>query len=576
MSKTLVNDMMELKRRRMDGLKMIRLTDHQAEIMRDPATEMLIAGGNRGSKTLCAATRFASIARDIPVQTMSGELIECRRSHQKDRPLIMWVFGDHLKHIGQVIYRTLFRAGLYWIIRDRNTKAWRAWNPVQFPEDWDRKEERKPAPPLIPQSEIKDTAWHHKSIHQFEKVTLHNGTEIFAYASSGDDPQGTPADIVWIDEHLVRHTTYAELLNRLSDKEGDIQWSTIPRMTCTAYRSVVDRAAQQEEEVAEGKRKPEDVFTRHYALSTLDNPFIPESEKVKRKEQLNERDVLVRLYGVGSTELIRIYQEFNENVHTADYGNDNLNDDMVEVLRSNNWTPPMDWTNELILDPGTQRPGVLLGSVPPEKFWHDGEPTFVVWGELYEPRLDAYGIAERLSQRLKGLLFNRFIIDGQAARQKPMGFSWTIGEQYQRAFEKYNLTCTQTGSLFVPGDPSFIQSSGCVHTAMRMRQSGYPQLRIVKHLCRKLIKQIETNVRKTDRDGEPLEEEGNNRENDLRKCLEYWLSRHPRHVEQPRTGLADPPGVRRWKASRAERMARKEKQPGGKSTGINIGMSAGV
>ncbi len=98
-----------LKKSKLDGLKMVRLTPHQAAIAADPCSEILIKGSNRGSKTLTAAVRFASIVRDIPVKTTDGREIHCRLPHQKNRALLTWVIGDHLKHIGQTIYRVLFR-----------------------------------------------------------------------------------------------------------------------------------------------------------------------------------------------------------------------------------------------------------------------------------------------------------------------------------------------------------------------------------------------------------------------------------------------------------------------------------
>ena len=140
-----------LKAQREDGLRMLRVTRDQAMILKDPCSEILLAGSNRGGKTILAAARFASIFRDVPIMTMDGEEVHCRLPHQQGRELLMWVIGDHLKHIGQTIYRVLFKRGLYKIVRDPKTGWWRSWNPVQFPSDRDiPRKDQHPSFPLIP------------------------------------------------------------------------------------------------------------------------------------------------------------------------------------------------------------------------------------------------------------------------------------------------------------------------------------------------------------------------------------------------------------------------------------------
>lgn len=548
-----VHAMMELQRRHIDGLKMVRLTDHQIPVVGDTASEILIAGGNRGSKSFAAAVRFASIARDKPVMSMSGKTIECRLPHQKNRPLIMWVVGDHLKHIGQNIHRFLFRAGLYWIIKDEATKGWRSWNPVQFPNDWNRLEERKPAPPLIPNSEIDwdNSAWYHKNLKQFEKIALKNGTEIYAFASAGEEMQGVPIDEGWFDENIVIKKWYTEVLNRLTDKSGRCQWSTIPRDDCHIYVEVEERAEAQQEELSEGHRKPEDVFCTHHIFRQSDNPFLPQKQKDIRAEQMSERDRMVRIEGVRSTDVIRIYQTFNQEFHTVKYRNPDTNDQVCAELEANNWEPPSDWRRDLIIDPGTQKPAILFMTIPPSHMWDEDEPYYIAYDEIYIPRMDAYQLAAMIRERHSGRFFEDFIIDGMAARQKPMGFSWTIGHQYEMAFEKENLR-SRHGTYFTPGDPDFLQRSQQVHKALRMRKCGRPQIRIVTHKCPHLVKQLRTNVRKLNKEGEPLEKPQDNQKDDVRVCLEYYMSRRLTYKEPPVAGVPSDPTMKRYHAFRTE------------------------
>lgn len=521
----------ELRMRRVDGIGLLRVTRDQAEIMRDPSPTILLSGGNRAGKTLIAAARFAAIARDKPIQTMDGELIDLRLPGQKGRPLLMWVVGDMLKHIGQTIHRVLFRAHLYWMIRDEVTGAWRSWNPLKFKNDINRKPERKYAPPLIPQSEIDHDkcAWYHHGQNQFERITLLNGTEIYAYASSGEVKQGDPVDEIWLDESLANPAYLAEYQTRRSDNEGRLFWSTIPRDYCPAYISLEEKAQSQETEVAKGER--DEAHIKHHTLSFMSNPFISEKQKQLRYEELSERDRLIRIDGVRSTDLVRIYPEFNSDFHCVEYQNPSMNDGVTEALRNNNWRPPKDWTRELILDPGTEKPGVLFGTIPPKELWKDNEPYLIIYDEIFIRRADAPTLAQIIMDREAGYSFERFIIDGKAAQQKPMGFSWTVGQQYSRSFESLGLTCNQSGSYFIPGDPNFTQRSGLVHSAMRMRPCGKPQLRIVTHVCQELVRQIKKNIRKVDRSGEVLEDPIDRQIDDLRVCMEYWLSRHPTYVE---------------------------------------------
>lgn len=550
-----VKALMELEKQRMDGLRMIRMLPSQAEIISDPHSELLIAGGNRGSKTVCAAVMIASIARDVPVQTMDGDMINCRLPHQKNRPLTIWAVGDYLKHIGQVIHRVLFRAGLYWIIRDEVTGGWRSWNPVHFPNDWNRLDERKPSMPLIPNSEIDwdNTAWYHKGLRQFEKIALKNGTEIYAFASASEKQQGVPVDVGWFDEHLVDERWYTEMQTRLTDNRGRLIWSTIPRDESPTFISVAERAEQQADEVAEGTRKPEKLFTKHFKLSLTDNPFLPEDEKEKRFEQLSERDRLVRISGELSTNVIRIYQTFNPSVHCVKYRDPLVNDQVTKELDANNWEPPDDWCRYLALDPGTQKPAVLFMAIPPEHMWDEKEPYFIAYDELYIPRLDAFQIAGVIKERHFGHFFEEFFIDGQAARQKPMGFSWNIGHQYEKAFAEEGLR-SRHGSYFTPGDPDFMQRSGLLHKAMRMRKCGRPQFRIIGHKCPHLTKQLLTNTRKLDKQGEPLEVPADHQKDDLRVCLEYFVSRHPTYKEPPIGSKPDDPTMKRYHQYREEMM----------------------
>lgn len=551
-----------LKNHRMDGLRMLRVTREQAEILKDPCSEILITGSNRGGKTLLAAARFASIVRDIPIITVDGESIDCRLPHQKGRALLTWVIGDHLKHIGQTLYRVLFKPGLFQMVKDSRTGWWRAWNPLMYPEDRTcPRSERKPAPPLIPgfsierdidpASDILDAAWYHANLYQFESITLKNGTQIMAYANSSEVKQGDPVDEIWMDENLVYDEYYDEYVMRLLDNAGRMCWSTIARDESAAFCQVDDRATAQEEEVARGEREPRDVTTRCHRVTLAKNPFIAEDEKAKAAERMSgERANLVRIQGLRSDRVIAVYSEFSSEFHCVRYPNESQNDEVTRILEANNWEPPSTWTRELILDPGTIKPAVLFGTVPPPELWDHNEPYFILYKEIFIRRLDAYQIAAKIVEMEHDPMFNRMIIDGQAAQQKPMGFSWSVGRQYELAFEQKKIISITSGGVthFIPGDPDFQARSTRVRAALRMRQCGRPQLRIITQRCPETVKQMLRNRRKTDNAGNPLEEPADKQVDDLRVCVEYWLSRQPTYVKPPESASAIvDPGTRAWR-----------------------------
>ena len=63
------------------------------------------------------------------------------------------------------------------------------------------------------------------------------------------------------------------------------------------------------------------------------------------------------------------------------------------------------------------------------------------YDEIYLPRQTAPMLAERAKNKSAGHWFERFIIDGQAAKQTPLGFSGTIGSNYSSAFAAAGLFC---------------------------------------------------------------------------------------------------------------------------------------
>jgi len=530
----------ELARRQMDGLLMYRSIDprldpsfaDQTGLFRSQSSECLIRGGNRSGKSINAAALTAAIARDMEITTWDGKKIDCRRKHQQGRELQIWIIGLKIDHFS-TIHRLLFRAGVYKMIKDRETGSWRAWRPWE-PDDYARIDEIKPAPPFIPASEVdpKSWTWESKSSRQFTHVHLPGKAEIWCFPSTAREPrQGEPVDVIWIDEAIEYPDHYTEWQMRVSDERGRIYWSSWPRKGNTALVELKDRAQEQKIELERGEREKADV--EEFVFVFENNPFIPADEKRKRKEGMSEEEWRARNFGEFVTENSRIYPFFDKDVHCAVPYDSALDDPIAKILRQNNGIPPVDWTHELILDPGTTKPCLLLGAIPPTDLWTDNEPTLVIYRELYAGRKTAWDIAEQLfkwNPRAE-FLFNRWIIDNQAGRRIPEGHRESIATNYSARFKEWEVSCLNPGPAagFHIGNPEFPIRREMVENALRVGKSGYPRLRIVNENCPNTAYQLANN--QLAMQGDFVLERANEREkNDCRVCVEYWIASNPTYV----------------------------------------------
>lgn len=513
----------ELRRRKVDGVRMFRpLPGMQTEFFRCTSSEILLRGGNRSGKTVSVSTRFAAIARDIDIVAPDGSLIPSRLPHQKGRPLLMWVIGYDLRHIGQTIHRVLLRAGLYKMIPDADSGEWRAFDPVK---DRGREKLAKPAPPLIPPTEIVDNGvtWENKGEKQFSTIELKNGTIICAFSSIGEVKAGDPVDVIWIDEQIKYPQHYQEWQARLSDTKGRIFWSSWPATSNMALRNMDKRAR------AALEHNTNDSISQ-FVLEFSKNPFIDDEEKAKRLAGWDEEQRLARDRGEFAIDSLKMYGEFSPELHCAYGPFADADDRLAAKLRETGGHPPHDWTRYLILDPGTQHPGVLLAAVPPpDLFGH-----FVVpYGEVYTPRLDADALAKAILERTQGESFEAFYIDSRAARQTPMGFSGSVASNYSRAFRQLKLQCRQTGSSFSPGSDDVEKRISDVRVLLRLQRDGRPRLRIVTHACPNLVRQMQEYERKVVEGPygkQILELPAEKQQIDLAQCLEYLASRSPQYV----------------------------------------------
>jgi len=537
-----------LRQRQSDGLALFRALDpsipgipdtapNQVELISCQATEVMYRGGNRSGKSTAGSIRFACAARDLPFYDWSGNKHYVRPQYQRGKPLTMWVIGLQLNHIGQTIHRLLFEPGLYQIIKDEDTGLWR---PFREWEESERRDECQPSPPLIPKSEISEISWSRAAAREFDAVHLHNGTSIYAYASTSDVKQGDAVDWIWIDERIAFPGHYDEWRARLIDKRGKMFWTSKPFAGNRAMFDLSAKARKQQEEVEFGERKPEDVHVIEFILKTSNNPTLSEDSMREFRESLSAEALAVRDAGEYEISNALIYPYFSNVTHNAIPANPEFDDEISRILRDNNGIAPNNWCHEFILDPGTYKPAVLFGAVPPPDLWPDDHPVCIVYDEIFGRgrKLDAYKLMQIVKEKTPpGRVYNKAVIDGHAGRQTSMGAIVRVDQLYWKAMKHSRIPTSDNCRFWVEGSDNFRARKMIVDEHLMLRNNGQPALRIAIQRCPFLTKQLTENHFQIDSIGNVNDEKPASRqEDDLRDCLEYWLSTKPTYVAPPASG----------------------------------------
>ncbi len=304
---------------KLDALEIFRPTEYQEKVVTCDATEILVQGGTRSGKSTIVAAMIAAYLRGKPITFADGTKHEVREPGWKDRPVTVWLVGLQLNHIGQTLYRLLCRPGAFDMVRDKQTGLWRAWQPGRIPgDDQIPVEERKPAPPLLPPSEIATESWDNKSKHEFASLTMKDGSWVYAYASSGAVKRGDPVNRIWIDEEIENSEHYPEWQSRLSDRKGRIYWTSWPNMKTPALINLYRRCVAQRDEVERRVRTKADVT--NFVFKGTDSPFVDDEEKRKRSEGWTDEQRRARADGEFVMDTIQAYPEFDPRYHCVDYG----------------------------------------------------------------------------------------------------------------------------------------------------------------------------------------------------------------------------------------------------------------
>jgi len=498
---------------------------HQEPFFTHWSREFLLRGGNRSGKSTCAAARFAAIATDTPITLDDGRQINLRQPWQRGRCLRMWVVAFDSSYIGQTIHRLLFKSDLFKVIKDEQTGLHRAFKPWS-PQDAVRESEAKAAPPLIPSRYVDPASWvwDNKKAKEFKKVVIRDPltgaelAEIYAFSSKADPKAGDPVDVIWIDESIDNANHYPEWQARLVDLRGNLFWSSWPAINNDALAKLTERAAQE--------YHTPNPLVRELVISLSDNKAL--SDLVRREAlgmYATEDERRARDKGEYVTDQLLAYPLFDEYLHQAVY--DGAPDAISKILSKNNFIPPNDWCHELILDPGTAHPAVILTAIPPP---HLGNHV-IVYDEIYPGRADAMQLAKIVKERTGNRVFHRFIIDAKAGAQQQMGQSLRVEQLYINAFEKFKVRCTSTGHAFTWGCLDVGARMGKLQEWMHVDVKGHPKLRIVRHKCRETCNQLRL-YKKACVNREIIDDRpARGQQIDLAVCCEYLAASNPVWVE---------------------------------------------
>jgi hypothetical protein len=452
---------------------------------------------------------------------------------------ILVIVGKDWKHIGLTVVPYLFRAGAFRIIKDEVTGDWRAYDPAT---DEHRRAETKPAPPLIPPRMIASTSWVLKSANYMQSCKLHNGWEIHFFSSEGEPVQGFQCDRVHIDEDINNENWVPELLARIVDRRGKFTWSAMPHSTNNALLGLKERADASEEALGEQSS------IRQFKLRFLDNPYLDNEEKKKSIERwaaVGEDVLRMRAEGDFITDSVLVFPNFDMRIHG------------MEREELPNGIVPHDWTRYAAIDPGHAVTAVLFLAVPPtEDFW-------LCYDQLYLRQCNATIFGEKFAQKVNDYHFHAFIIDAHGGRLRDIGSGRLPVEQYTEKLIQHGVRSEVTGSSFLAGCDDIIARGESTRTALHIRPSGTPQLRVLRGACPDLereIKRYRKQINYVSGTAIVTDKPNTKGEVHLCQCLEYMCAYRPSYHKPPiRNGEPEPWWVK-WQMERKKR--RGEDGPG--------------
>jgi hypothetical protein len=508
----------EQLKRKIDGLKLYQPMPKQLDFHESQAKERLIRGANRSGKTTAAAVEVArAITGKDPRYPQEG---------------IAYIVGKDGKEMANVMYKLLFRAGAYKIIRDAKTGEWRAWNPSNV-EDFLRKKETKLAPPLVPPRYIKNTVWDKKGAEHPELIRLHNGWDVHCFSSNSLPPHGTQIDLVWFDEEILNQSWYTEMAARLVDREGFFVWSATPQAGTIGLYELHERAEKEAALLPKDKRRIEE-----FVVTLAENYHLTDEQKALFESKLSADEIMVRVHGEFAAQGFRVFPEMSKTSHLCKY-----------------FPIPGDWTTYVAIDPGRQTCAALFVAIPP-----NGEYAYA-FDELYLHQCSAELFGREMARKCKGRAVQAFIIDHQEGRKVEAGSGRTIEEQYSDALDRHRVACARTGTGFTNAAAEPRAGVEAVREWLRPREQQGPRLRILEDTCpwflwemtRYWFERTKDGITDKPRERGPVH---------LCACIRYIVQDRPTYI---------PPEEKKPRPSMAYQFAKKLMKSEDKGRALNLG-----
>ena len=510
----------ELYQRRLSALNLYEPLEHLKRFHEISAPERVLRGSNRSSKTFSAAIEIA--------RAVTGQDPYNKYPKQDGRAFLVGKDGIHLS---TVMYRKLFRAGAFWIIKDEKTKLWRSYRPWEA-ADKARESERKPAPPLIPMRYVKEIAWENKKENWPRLITMKNGWELLFFSSLGKPPHGQDLDIVWFDEEIFQPDWYAEMAARLIDRHGVFIWSATPQAGSDELFDLHEEAALQA-----GNKNPRVV---EFYLRMDANPHLSEEDReIFASKMKSEQERKVRIEGEFALTSFRVYPEYDAGIHGC----------AVFPL-------PPDWTRYAIIDPGRQVCAVLFAAIPPP---HSHDYQIFLYDELYLKGCSAAKFGEAFASRAQHQQFHAFIIDHQGSRVVDTGSGLPIEMQYSAQLKQRDIKSTATGHAFQWGNSDVQAGVSTARGLLEIGDNGMPILQVFRERMPNFENEIKRYRYKRDTSTGMPSEKPDLRHNHLMDCLRYLAMYDPKYHKPPKRGWFEMDAV---KSFRAKRKRKREKEGG--------------
>ena len=458
----------ERSKRRSEALRLYEPLPFQERFHQSNSKEVLIQAGNQVGKSLVA---FAEDARAVTGQDPYNK-------YPKENGVLVCLGMDE-GHIGRTIHKYLFRSGAFKIIKDEKTGHWRSWKPWDK-DDWARKEQTQPAPPLIPERFIKKFAWKKRAQHVFEICELINGWIIYAMGSKGDPAQGFQADLVHIDEDLEKPEWYDEMIARLSMRDGKLRWSALPHAKNDALINLTERA--------EDEKNMANPSTMVIRATIFDNPFMPEQvkqENIKRWKAKGDDEYRKRALGEMVTDSVLMYPTFSKDLHGSVRFEEPRNA-VQKILAENDGNPPPNWARYMVVDPGHSVCAVTFWAVTPPGL---GEHV-IAYDELYLQQCTAEKFGAAVAHKVGGDTFQSFIIDAHGGRIREIGSGVLPRRQYTLQLEKHGVRSVETGSNFRSGSDDIAGREMKLRDWLSVRQDGTTKMMVTLQRCPNLIREF--------------------------------------------------------------------------------------